>query len=148
MKRLIATLAMLVILATIAGTATATPKVEPQSLSADLTYWGLNPNAPYPKLIFYEGGVPWLNYVGGVVYYQYVVAGCAQEVRVYVPPATCPTACKKAVAEGVANAHGVYRVIRFDAGDEYWGDQSIPYIYDSSTNILTLTLPSQCNRRD
>ena len=150
MKRLIGILLALSALGVLAGTATATPKVEPQGppLMADLSYWGLNATAPYPKLIFYEGGVPWLNWVGSPVYYRYDVAGCGQTVTVYVPPATCPVACKKATAEGVSNAGGVYRVLRFDAGPEYWGSDPVPYSYDPVSSIVTLTLPNICNGGD
>jgi hypothetical protein len=147
MKRGIVVLLALALLAT--GTAQATPKVEPATLAADLSFWGLDQGPPYPTLIFYEGNPPWMGWVGDPINYIYMRGGCGQKIAVFVPactgcPSVCPAGriCDQAIVEGVANASGVYRVLRFTAGDPYWGSAAIPYTLDSG--LLILQLPDLC----
>jgi hypothetical protein len=150
MKRLIGVLLALGLLASVSGAA-ATPKVEPVTLTAQLAFWGIDPNAPYPKLTF-PASAPWMGWVGTPVQYIYSQGGCGQKIGVFIPactgcPSTCPAgrSCSTAVAEGVKDASGVYRVLRFNAGDAFWGWEQIPYTYDPASGVLTLTLPDVCS---
>ena len=147
MNRLIGILLALLVLGT--SSAGATPPAAPAAAAADLSYWGLDQGPPYVKLIFYQGGVPWLGWVGEPIYYEWDNV-CTQNIKVFVPECTgCASTClsghcRTAIVEGVANGQGVYRVLRFTSGDEWFGSDPIPYNYDAKHFVLYLTLPYLC----